>query len=105
MKLFIVQPNLICFCVGVVGFEPTEFLMCGFYRPVPIRHLSSTPIFTEREVNFPYISPVLLLFEKLRWAVSSPLKTIPFGGNVTSTFTAFLLVSAVIYQVLLYVTL
>lgn len=32
------------FIVGVVGFEPTAFLMCGFYRPVPIRHLSSTPI-------------------------------------------------------------
>jgi hypothetical protein len=47
----------------------------------------------------------LLLLEKLRLAVPSPLKTIPFSGNVTSTFTAFILVSAVIYQVLLYVTL
>ena len=46
-----------------------------------------------------------VIFEKLQSAVSSPLKTIPFSGNVTSTFTAFLLVSAVIYQVLLYVTL
>ena len=30
--------------VGMVGFGPTEFLMCWFYRPVPIHHLSSTPI-------------------------------------------------------------
>ena len=63
--------------------------------------LCYNPFPTEREVNFPYISPVLLSFEKLRWAVSSPLKTILFSGNVTSTFTAFLLVSAVIYQVLI----
>ena len=55
------------FIVGVVGFEPTAFLMCGFYRPVPIRHLSSTPIFTEREVNFPYISPVFCRSKNYGW--------------------------------------
>ena len=30
--------------VGVVGFEPTPFLMCRIYSPVPVRHPSSTPI-------------------------------------------------------------
>ena len=39
----------------------------------------------EREVNFPYISPVLLLLEKLRSAVSSPFKNHSSCGNVTST--------------------
>ena len=29
--------------VGVVGFEPTEFLMYRIYSPTPIHHLSSTP--------------------------------------------------------------
>lgn len=31
-----------------VGFEPTVFLMCWFYRPVPIHHLSSPPIIKYR---------------------------------------------------------
>ena len=56
------------------------YLVRLYYNPLP----------TKREVNFSYILPVLLSLEKLRLAVSSPLKTILFSGNVTSTFTAFL---------------
>ena len=31
------------YLVGRVGFEPTPFLMCEVYSPVPIRRLSSRP--------------------------------------------------------------
>ena len=62
---------------------PTNFkssifdsLLC-YYSLSRLSNCGAVPIFTQREVNFAYISPVLLSFEKLRWAVSSPLKTIP----------------------------
>lgn len=38
-----------------------------------------------------------VILEKLRSAVFSPLKTISFMSNVTSHFTAFIIVSSVIY--------
>ena len=37
--------------VGVVGFEPTEFLMYWIYSPAPIHLLSSTPEYSETFID------------------------------------------------------